>query len=1428
MDKSAKWNFVKTSKRDTGPPKSNTSAPSIGVDLEKLKCPQSPEDEDKRCKKMMELCKVNSINEKEGNIDTVRLYCQKKAQNIFNSVNSPIDVNGNVPLHLTASQNDHVMTCLLLLKGADPNIANKSGVTPLSISQLMGFTQVANTLIQCGAVQEDGKKLQPLIKKKDESVTEDKIKSQDPALNFQALSGQFIVKSSKNAATEPVDVVGREMLVQSLELKIMALTDAAYMGYEQQLCAVLKPETIESSDEEGVTILMKAAYKGHLTLVEEILKRGSQVDTADNYGNTALVWAALGGKFRVVKILRAAGANVDGLVPKYKNEKLPIPKGQMTPLIAAVHSGYSTIIEYLINEKCDVNLRCGPGKGRSAIMVAAWSRRKQAVQLLLQNKAYVDPDVDYWLTRGILYLKKVCLERNAWIGTGVDTLPQKKELPIGTNASLTASQIRRQSLQDKLAFFTSEDSDIVNEISQMLSSRAGVDVSKLSPTTQEGPAPSKLRESSMSKKRNNGYRQGMNLEKIMGNNADEVLALAEHMPDHGTELDGLWIEVFQCIVQLVMAANKNIKHHYIAIAAKTIHCSAEIVRAIENIDKKAIGFGTKPESFCDTAVKAKIKELSRIISSEFPKQLMLSTRMAIGVWPPPDAVSEMIREAASLATHCRELVLLANTLGFFVKSDKKFEVNFTPFEGSKTEEEPVEKEKDSSLKGGLSYSEYKRQNDLKLIEEMSKRYDMGSRQSSTDVLNSDEKNTDAEFFASLDTLLKQFAGSVSELKQVHDQHFTEEFIKATSTVNAKADTIMEEILNFEVLKEFSDDAMIEEGDAQRLESSGVKLDVSEFPVPIKPFFKQAIEDVRNSAKVVMARGKIASAPWPPPNAATEMLQSTIPCVIAVKRLVVLAKESTVRLRHIGSEERRKRDAWRKECLANERVKQMFQMWESQVISETAPIFKKQISQLNVEELELLQDPVDGIVYDETGTFKKVKGGRLTKLVEVLCSHNPTPDEQFGPAFIMTHHSFSTSTELLDHLFKRYEITPPYGLNQRMFEIYLDKKVVQVRLKVCHVLLYWIQNHFEEDFVDNEYLILRFRDFVNKKVAPDFEHMAVQVLETLEKELEKSTMIPQPVTVNLEREKTFPKPILVSARFGYDPLAALQTDPRAFLEIDPIEMARQLTLVEYELFSKVQAYECLDQIWESRYKKEMALNKQNKPSQCKRHVPGSPNSNISKMIRHTNDFTFWIATCIVNNDTLKARLNCLKYFISLAQQCLELNNLTAVTTIVAGLTMGPVGRLHKTWGALEDKFPKLSEEYKALQELVSPKYQYANYRKCLKEMVPPAIPFLGVFLTDLTFCELGNPDFLPDSHFINFDKRRKVYFLIKEIQKFQQTPFGFAQVPQIQDFMRKLGDTRGSPVGWEEQTPIMNEDELYDKSLEVEPKEASSDDEEEEN
>ena len=104
---------------------------------------------------------------------------------------------------------------------------------------------------------------------------------------------------------------------------------------------------------------------------------------------------------------------------------------------------------------------------------------------------------------------------------------------------------------------------------------------------------------------------------------------------------------------------------------------------------------------------------------------------------------------------------------------------------------------------------------------------------------------------------------------------------------------------------------------------------------------------------------------------------------------------------------------------------------------------------------------------------------------------------------------------------------------------------------------------------------------------------------------------------------------------------------------------------------------------------------------------------------------------------------------------------------------------------------------------------------------PSIPFLGVYLTDLTFLDLGNSDFLPDTNFINFDKRRKVFNLIKEIQKYQLTQYALQPVPQIQEFMKKLGDSNSKAEG----TALMTEDQLYEKSMEVEAKEESSDEDE---
>lgn len=183
------------------------------------------------------------------------------------------------------------------------------------------------------------------------------------------------------------------------------------------------------------------------------------------------------------------------------------------------------------------------------------------------------------------------------------------------------------------------------------------------------------------------------LQKLLGANPELVVDLTERLPETGTELDRLYIVVFQCIVQLVMAANNNIKHQYILISAKAIHHAGEIVRAVETIQHtRPSTTSTAPTNTSAAKDKAallfkspidgKFAELADVINVEMPKQLMLATKIAVGVWPPPHAQSEMIKSAANLARACKTLTDLGNTTGFYPVLDKPLEVSVSNTHGS--------------------------------------------------------------------------------------------------------------------------------------------------------------------------------------------------------------------------------------------------------------------------------------------------------------------------------------------------------------------------------------------------------------------------------------------------------------------------------------------------------------------------------------------------------------------------------------------------------------------------------------------------------------------------------------------------------------------------------------------------------------------------
>jgi len=87
--------------------------------------------------------------------------------------------------------------------------------------------------------------------------------------------------------------------------------------------------------------------------------------------------------------------------------------------------------------------------------------------------------------------------------------------------------------------------------------------------------------------------------------------------------------------------------------------------------------------------------------------------------------------------------------------------------------------------------------------------------------------------------------------------------------------------------------------------------------------------------------------------------------------------------------------------------------------------------------------------------------------------------------------------------------------------------------------------------------------------------------------------------------------------------------------------------------------------------------------------------------------------------------------------------------------------------------------------------------------PPCLPYLGMYQTDLTFIEDGNPDFLKD--LINFRKRTLISDVIAEIQLYQQIPYPVIANEKLLAPLKNL--------------PYCKDDQLYQMSLLREPRNA---------
>ncbi|KAJ4307293.1 Ras guanine nucleotide exchange factor bud5 [Collariella sp. IMI 366227] len=389
---------------------------------------------------------------------------------------------------------------------------------------------------------------------------------------------------------------------------------------------------------------------------------------------------------------------------------------------------------------------------------------------------------------------------------------------------------------------------------------------------------------------------------------------------------------------------------------------------------------------------------------------------------------------------------------------------------------------------------------------------------------------------------------------------------------------------------------------------------------------------------------------------------------------------------------------------------------------------------------------------------QVTGGSLPALVERLTAHESTPDALFVSTFYLTFRLFCTPVTLTKALIDRFD--------------YVEEAqhiATPVRLRTYNVFKGWLESHWREES-DREALAL-IKDFAAFKLADVLPSAGKRLFDLVQKvSVIDGTLVPRFVS-SMGKTSTSPAylpadtplPASVISRSQVNTLAHWKAlgGTMSVLEFDPLEIARQLTMKQMDLFCSITPEELLESKWTK--------------------LGGVLAPNVKAMSTFTTGLSNLVADTILQYEEVKKRAQVIKHWIKIANHCSLLRNYDALMAITCSLTDTSIKRLKMTWDAVS---VKRKDMLKSLQATVDINQNYKVLRAQLHDQVPPCLPFLGMFLTDLTFVDAGNPATkMTDTGMtvINFDKHTRTAKSIGELQRFQ-IPYRLAEIPDLQDWL----------------------------------------------
>ena len=370
---------------------------------------------------------------------------------------------------------------------------------------------------------------------------------------------------------------------------------------------------------------------------------------------------------------------------------------------------------------------------------------------------------------------------------------------------------------------------------------------------------------------------------------------------------------------------------------------------------------------------------------------------------------------------------------------------------------------------------------------------------------------------------------------------------------------------------------------------------------------------------------------------------------------------------------------------------------------------------------------------------QLKSLPLNALITIWTSAAPCDISDLR-SFLLTFSMFMKPMELLEELKTRFDAPPPSHLEGEELQAWRAKDLRIIQLRVYSFFRHWV-TVAPCDFLTDPSLEAALEMWSRDRLPA----LGIAPSAALTRSLQRAKDRKSHIFIHPEPP---PSPVLTSA------------PPQKLTDLIPLELARQLTLLEFKAFSRICHHEFHDFAWI-------------------KHKDQAPN--LVEMVQLSNLIGAWISR-EVRSTPADSQAPLARFLVRLLKSLHQLHNYSCLTLLLMILhgffERATLSTAHRQ---------RIAE----LESITTSTSNYAKLRAVLRDSAPPTLPNVGMYLTDLHFilessCD-GSQEFTTEfttqhGAAVKFWKMKKVATIIQGIQVFINVPYNLQEVPEIQHFL----------------------------------------------